>query len=303
VNVGLVKNVFISTPPAVVKSLLRLLLRIAIILLVGGFCGALLIRMAPGFGVDEGELNSHLNGDSVRLLRESHEQTQGLGRFYFGYLKGMLHGDLGMSDSFQKPVTQLLAERFPETIGLVALGLCTSWTAGFALAMTAVMSRGSYVGLLNNLLASALLCVPAAVLALLCTMTRTPAGFALGLIVLPKVFYYARNVLAHSASLPHVVTARATGASDARVLVWHILPLTASQLLALAGVTVGTAFAAAIPVEVLFDLPGIGQLAWKAAMSRDMGLLVILVMIVTLITAATNSAAEMAGKPLQGGTA
>ena len=65
---------------------------------------------------------------------------------------------------------------------------------------------------------------------------------------------------------------------------WHILPVAGPQLLALAGVSVSLAFAATIPVEVLCDLPGIGQLAWKAALSRDLVLLVNLTMIVTLIT-------------------
>jgi ABC-type dipeptide/oligopeptide/nickel transport system permease component len=57
------------------------------------------------------------------------------------------------------------------------------------------------------------------------------------------------------------------------------------------------AFAAAIPVEVVCDLPGIGQLAWKAALSRDLGLLVNLTMVVTVITLAANSAAELVAPP------
>ncbi len=73
----------------------------------------------------------------------------------------------------------------------------------------------------------------------------------------------------------------------------HILRTTAPQLLALAGVSVSVAFAAAIPVEVVCDLPGIGQLAWKAAMGRDLALLVTLTMIVTLVTLVANSAADL----------
>ena len=30
---------------------------------------------------------------------------------------------------------------------------------------------------------------------------------------------------------------------------------------------------AAVPVEVIFDLPGLGQLAWTAAMNRDLPVL------------------------------
>jgi len=113
------------------------------------------------------------------------------------------------------------------------------------------------------------------------------------------VYQYARNLLGRSAALPHVLTARAKGLGPVRILLWHILPVAARPLFALAGVTVSLAFAAAIPVEVLCDLPGIGQLAWKAALSRDLALLVNLTMIVTLITLLANSAAEFVGQPMR----
>ena len=43
-------------------------------------------------------------------------------------------------------------------------------------------------------------------------------------------------------------------------------------------------------------MPGIGQLAWKAAFARDLELLVMLTMIVTTVTLMANSAAELLGK-------
>ena len=127
-----------------------------------------------------------------------------------------------------------------------------------------------------------------AVLALLFVMAHAPGRLVLGLIVFPKVFRYARNLLEHSASLPHVLTARAKGLGGFRVLLWHILPVTAPQLLALAGVSVSLAFAAAIPVEVVCDLPGIGQLAWKAALGHDLPVLVALTLLLTGVTVCAN---------------
>ena len=44
------------------------------------------------------------------------------------------------------------------------------------------------------------------------------------------------------------------------------------------------------------DMPGIGQLAWKAALARDLELLVMLTMIVTTVTLLANSTAAMLGK-------
>ncbi len=277
--------------------------RILIVLLLGGFLGATLVRLAPGFGVDEEELDSRLSQQSILSLRQSQAADDTLPSFYLRYIGRLLHGDLGTSQTLHEPVRQLLSERFPETLKSVAVGLALGWSAGLALAMVAVVSRAWFVSLAAFLLASILLCIPAAVLALLFAIAQAPARLALGLIVFPKIFHYARNLLARSAALPHVLTARAKGLGGLRVLLWHILPIAAPQLLALAGVSISLAFAAAIPVEVLCDLPGIGQLAWQAALGRDLQLLVNLTLIVTLITLLANSAADLACQPLRAGKA
>jgi peptide/nickel transport system permease protein len=277
--------------------------RVLIVLGIGGFLGATLVRLAPGFGVDEEELDSRLNQESLAAVRQSHAADENLARYYVHYLSQLARGDLGFSQTLHQPVRQLLAERLPETLKSVGLGLLLGWTAGLALAMAAVMSRTGIADLAASLLASVLLCVPAAVLAILFVIAQAPGRLVVGLIVFPKIFYYARNLLAQSASLPHVLTARAKGLGELRVLLRHIVPVAAPQLLALAGISVSLAFAAAIPVEVLCDLPGIGQLAWKAAMGRDLELLVNLTMIVTLVTLLANSAADLMAHPHQEGEA
>jgi peptide/nickel transport system permease protein len=284
-----------------VHKLIRHAAKVPLVLLLGGFLGATMVRLAPGFGVDEEELDTRLNQASVQALRQAHSTDENLGRFYVRYLGQLLQGDLGMSQTLHQPVRQLLAERFPETLKSMALGLALGWTAGLTLAIVAVMSRSWFIDLATGLLVSVLLCIPAAVLALLFVIAQEPGRLVIGLIVFPNIFHYARNLLAQSASLPHVLTARAKGVGGFRVLLWHILPVAGPQLLALAGVSVNIAFAAAIPVEVLCDLPGIGQLAWKAAMGRDLVLLVNLSMIVTLITLLANSAAELVALALRAG--
>jgi peptide/nickel transport system permease protein len=281
------------------RKLARHAAMIVTVLLLGGFLGATLVRLAPGFGVDEQELDSRLNHESIQALRQSRVRDGSLAEYYFHYLNRLMRGDLGTSRTLQQPVRQLLAERFPETLKSVALGLALGWTLGLALAIASVMSRSWSIDLLTNLVAGVLLCFPAAVLALLFVMAHAPGRLVLGLIVFPKVFRYTRNLLEHSASLPHVLTARAKGLGGFRLLLWHILPVTAPQLLALAGVSVSLAFAAAIPVEVVCDLPGIGQLAWKAALGRDLELLVNLTMIVTMVTLLANSAADLMRNPLR----
>jgi peptide/nickel transport system permease protein len=70
------------------------------------------------------------------------------------------------------------------------------------------------------------------------------------------------------------------------------LPACAPQFLALAGISVSMAFGAAIPVETLCGLPGIGQLAWKAAIARDLPVLVSLTMMITVVTQVCNAISD-----------
>jgi ABC-type dipeptide/oligopeptide/nickel transport system permease component len=59
-------------------------------------------------------------------------------------------------------------------------------------------------------------------------------------------------------------------------------------------------FGTAVPIEALCDSAGIGQLAWYAAINRDLPLIMNLTLIVTLITVACNSLADYSSKLISG---
>jgi peptide/nickel transport system permease protein len=120
-----------------------------------------------------------------------------------------------------------------------------------------------------------------------------PGALAIALIIFPRDYRYARNLLDKAYSLPHIITARAKGLSELRILFWHVVPVVGPQLLALAGVSVSLAIGAAIPVEALCGLAGVGQLAWQAALARDLPLLMNITVLVTLVTLLANSGADV----------
>ncbi len=275
-------------------------LRIAVVLLAGGLLSAMLVRTAPGFGVDEQDLDSRLSAESHRALHGAQGVDGGFLRFYVEWCGRALHGDLGTSVALNESVLQLLAERMPETAKTLGAGLTLAWTLGLGLALLSSVPGMRGVGWSAWFVVSALLCVPAAVLAIGFVLAGAPGRLAVGLIVFPKVFEFTRSLLARSAAMPHVLAARARGVGEARVLFRHVLPVTAAQIFALAGVSVCMALAACIPVEVLCDLPGIGQLAWKAALGRDLPLLVMITVLVTLATLVANTAAEMVSGTTRG---
>lgn len=268
--------------------------------LLGGFLSATLVRMAPGFDADEAALDPHLNSQSIQALRQARTEQHNIFRFYIHSLQQVLHGDLGSSISLNQPVSTLLHDRVPLTLKLVALGLLMSWAAVMALALSAAWLRASAYDLFATVLSGTLLCVPAAVLALLSVLWNVPGALAIALIIFPRDFRYTRSLLDKAYSLPHIVSARARGLSELRILFWHVVPVAGPQLLAVAGVSVSLAIGAAIPVEALCGLAGVGQLAWQAALSRDLPLLMNITVLVTLVTLLANSSADVIGNVWRG---
>jgi peptide/nickel transport system permease protein len=268
--------------------------------LLGGFLSATLVRLAPGFDADEQQLDPHLSAQSLQAIRDQRHQDHNVFRFYFSYMQRAAHGELGTSLSLGQPVRTLLRERAPLTLRLLILGLGLAWLLTLTLTLSAAWLRLSVYDTLTTVLSAILLCVPAAVLALLSVLWNVPGSLAIALIVYPRTYRYSRNMLGKTYSLPHLITARAKGLGEGRILLWHVLPVVAPQLLAVAGVSVSMAVGAAIPVEALCGLAGIGQLAWQAALARDLPLLVNITVLVTLVTLLANSGADVIGYALRG---
>ena len=94
-------------------------LAIVATVLLGGLLSATLVRLAPGFDVDEAQLDPHLNSESVRALHQARLEQHNIFRFYFHSLQRAAHGDLGTSISLGQPVSVLLRDRAPLTLRLV----------------------------------------------------------------------------------------------------------------------------------------------------------------------------------------
>jgi peptide/nickel transport system permease protein len=197
-------------------------------------------------------------------------------------------------------VRTLLRDRAPLTLRLLTTGLALAWMLALTLALSAAWLRLSVYDTLTTVISGTFLCIPAAVLALLSVLWNVPGSLAIALIVFPHTYRYARNLLVKAYSLPHIITARAKGLGEVRILFWHVVPVVAPQLLAVAGVSVSMAVGAAIPVEALCGLAGIGQLAWQAALARDLPLLVNITILVTLVTLLANSGADVIGHMVRG---
>jgi peptide/nickel transport system permease protein len=282
----------------VLIQVLRPARRILLTVLLGGLLGATLVRLGPGFGVDERELDSRLSASSIQAIRAERARDNNIASFYVCYLAGLVHGDFGFSRSLNRPVSQLLKERLPLTLASLGYGVLGGVSIGLTLALLTVWWRAPGSGVVPSLLSGICLAAPAALIALVFLWISPWLGaasrWAIALVVFPHVYRYAKNQLVAISQSPHVVAAQAKGLSSWRILWAHVFTPAAPQLAALAGISVSLAFGASIPIEVICDTPGVGQLAWRAALDRDLPLLVTITVLVALMTLVVNSLADLA---------
>jgi len=274
--------------PSLWRAALRRLLCLALTILLAAFLAAALVRVAPGFGMDERQLDSRLSDSSVQAMQAENAQNANLVQYFGRYFSGLLRGDLGQSVSFGQPVRELIAERLGLTLRSVASGMAWAWFTAVAVALALGLLRRRGWEMAATTLSGGLLCLPAAVIALLALYLGMGPGAAIGAILAPRILRYIDNITGAVRERPHVLAARARGIGGLALLSRHVWLPAAAELLALAGVSANMALGAAIPVEALCDSPGVGQLVWKAALARDLPVVVNITILIAAITASAN---------------
>ena len=272
--------------------ILRALGRILIVVLAGGLLAQALIVFAPGYSSDEREMDPGLSAETRQAMLKSKEQDSRLLVSYSRFLTNLVHGDLGVSLSLGRPIRELLSDRLPVTLLTMAKSITLGWLLGFGLAVICSVQTGTFVENLGQTSTNLLLCLPAALSALLLLIwvdaRETAVVWVVALVLTPRIFRYTFNLLRQSYESPHVLLARAKGLGPSIILFRHIIPPIGGQLIALAALSISLGLSAAIPAEVVLDVPGLGQLAWQAAISRDLPLLVNLTFVVALIGTTAN---------------
>ncbi|RLB59299.1 MAG: ABC transporter permease [Deltaproteobacteria bacterium] len=205
---------------------------------------------------------------------------------------GPLHIDLGFSHRYRKPVVELIAKKAPRTFELAIAALLLQALIGLGAGITAAYRRGSWWDQLS--IGATLIGVSAPTFVLGLTLQyvlayklgwlpldgygTTPSehlrslvlpALTLGLFGAALYARLSRDELAQTLSEDYIRTARAKGASPARVLVVHGLRNALVPLTTLLVLDLGTLIGGAIVTEKLFRWPGMGAMAVDAMVNRD----------------------------------
>jgi peptide/nickel transport system permease protein len=116
---------------------------------------------------------------------------------------------------------------------------------------------------------------------------------ALTLASLPMLVRHVRASLIEILGTPFVESARAHGIGRARLLFRHALPAAAHPLISLLGLSVGGLLSGSLLVEVITGWPGLGPLLLESSMSRDLYVVVGIVMASTVFMICGNLLADV----------
>ena len=237
---------------------------------------------------------------SMGLDRPPHEQ-------FLVWFKNILSGNLGVSYSHFRPVSEVIGEVFPNTVILMTAGLIISLVCALVFGIAAarrpygvfdvITSFVSYFGLampvfwfalmLQLVFAVRLGWLPSAgmysaqggggFLDLLRHLALPAFTIAIGSIA--GWSRYVRSSTVEQLSQDYVRSARSKGLSEGRVMTGHVLRNALIPLVTVVGIDVPLYLTGAVLTETVFSWPGMGRLFFDSLSVRDypvlMGILVL----------------------------
>jgi len=288
----------------------------------------LLVRAAPGSPLTAARRNPNITPEQIAALEHKLGLDQPLPIQYWDWVKGVFNGDLGDSIKFHRPVTEMIAERIPNTLMLV--GISFALTIIIAIPVGIVSARKPYSIFDHTITTLTFMgqSLPVYWLGLGLIMlfyiklhnpaTGGPLFPSGGLntigkegdildgiwhLVLPAtalsagwVAWYSRFLRSSMLDVLHedyVRTARAKGVTDRGVYYKHALRNAVIPLVTMIALDLPSLFAGALFVETIFSWPGMGRLFWDAARGRDYPVLLGVVMITAILIITCNILADL----------
>jgi peptide/nickel transport system permease protein len=298
------------------------LVEIAAMLVLMSFVIYGLIGLMPGDPIDLMlGADPHLTAADVARLKQLYGVDQSLIDRYLAWAHAALSGDLGYSRLFSAPVAATLLPRLGNSLVLLGSSFVIAFAAALGLGIAAARRPRSRLDAAINLGCFAGVSVPTFWLALILILI-----FAQGLgwlpasglgdgeqgnvaerlrhLVLPVATLtiaslggytrYVRAAMGDALGQDHIRTARAKGASEARVVWRHALRGALVPIATILALSFGSLVSGALVTEEMFAYPGMGKLIFDAVMGNDYNLALAALLLATAVTMLANLAADLA---------
>jgi peptide/nickel transport system permease protein len=283
-----------------------------VVLLVVSALTFALLAAAGGDALDAMYNDPHVTAEVVESLRASYGLDRPLPARFARWLGGALRGDLGFSFYYRAPVGPLLLPRLLHTLTLGALALSIAWAVALALGAFAARAPRGWADRAAGALVLLASSTPRIVLALLALVVAArwalfstgdggggkPARALLAALVLsvPLVALFlaqTREGLREALGEEFVRVARAKGLGERRVVFGHAMRAALNPLVTVFGYSLGGVVSGSVIVETILGWPGLGQLSVTAVRSRDVPLLMAVVVVTSTAVLVGNLVADI----------
>jgi ABC-type dipeptide/oligopeptide/nickel transport system permease component len=283
-----------------------------------------LFRVLPGTAVSDLSRVPHASPQLRHALTVEFGLNKPKWQQYLIYLQQLAHGNMGISFTYQQPVTQLLFADLKNTIPMVTVGTVAAIVVGVATGILSAWRRGSVPDHLSTNAAIFFYAFPTQWLGLMLLIifagTLPAAGmsnpFLFGAepfwqhladigehMILPAATlmltaYGSYTLVVRSSMLEtlgedYVLTARAKGLPDRRIVRRHAFRNALLPMVTLVALDLGYIVGGALLIEVIFSWPGIGLAMYDAIGQRDYPMLQGGFLILTVAVIILNFAADL----------
>ncbi len=272
----------------------------------------IVINLAPGSpAMLQDEFSPKASPEAMEALKKLYGLDKPIHERYFNWLKRVITFDLGKSFVDGRDVVEKIKERLPITVTLNLLSLIFIFIIAIPIGIYSSLKPGSFFDRSLTVLVFTGFSVPTFWLALVCMIIfgvnlgwlpisgiQSIGAEALPLperiidwikhLILPVTIMsfaglagmsrYTRSSMLEALKQDYVRTARAKGLPERVVIVRHVLRNALLPIVTLLGLSIPGLIGGSVIFESIFSIPGMGQLFYASAMSRDyptiMGILI-----------------------------
>lgn len=260
-------------------------------------------------------LNLMLPVDAPAEQRELMERRLGLDRplpeQFVAYMGDLLRGDLGTSIRHRTPVTEMFAERFPNSLGLILPAFLLAWIIGVVLAVVASTTKSRFLQQGLTIFATIGMATPLFWLAIVFILifsvqlgwlpSSRMGGIqhyilpvsALAFFLLAGIMRLVRSSMLESLGSEYIKLARIKGVSERKVVWSHALRNSMTSGLTFLGVYFSVLVTGSIVIEKVFAWPGAGRLLYDGIVARDYPLVQGVILITAVLIVIVNIAFDI----------
>ncbi len=226
------------------------------------------------------------------------------------------HGDLGESFLFHEKVSSLIEDHLPVTLELGLIAIAVATLVAVPLGIVSALYEGSAIDVGVGVVALAGQAIPSFWLGLMLILwfgvdlqwlpiagVDEWDGYVLPSIVLafvaiPVMMRMTRSGMVDAMRSDYVRTARAKGLARISIVAKHALRNAAMPVVAVSAVQLGFILGGSVVTEVVFNVRGVGYLAWESIGKGDFPVIQAVVLLFAIIFVGLTLLADLLGAVL-----